>query len=178
MKTLREFVEKDFGLSLDMLLPKGVKLYALDNDNPDKAYLFGSAIARKKIYFIQGHIHSFLHSCPESYFIVGHAGYGSNSYAFYLSRVDKWSKLFYRLPYGGCYMDNDKMAKCVNQFLINYLAFEPLMLGKVNKFIGIDSMGDGYYHIVMHDGQSMEIRKSFIENPNFMETFGYLLNGM
>lgn len=177
MKTFKNFVEKDFGLSLDILLPRDLKLYPLDNDNPDEAYLFGSAIARKKIYFIQGHIHTFLHSCPEGYFLIGHAGHGVNSYAFYFSRVDKWSKLFFRLPYGGCYMDNDKMGKYVNRFLTYYLAFEIFMRGKVDKFIGIDAMWEGFYQIVMHDGQSLEMHKSFFENSNFMETFGYLLNG-
>jgi len=175
MKTLKNFMENVIGIPLQMLLPTDLKLYPLDNDNPDEAYLFGSEIAKKKIYFIQSDIDPFIESCPIGYFLVGHAGYGCNSYAVYYSRVNSWSRMLFRLGYGGAYMDNDKMAKHVNSFLTNFFTVEELIRGKVKQFIGVDSMLEGHYRILLNNGKSLNLDKSFFENSRYKEPFSYIL---
>ena len=60
----------------------------------DKSLLVGSEQASKNPMLIQGDISEFLKSAPEGYFLSGYWGHGVNSYAFYYSRVDSWSRVF------------------------------------------------------------------------------------
>lgn len=135
-KLMRTF-EKCFGIPIpEIMLPKEMLL------SWDNSLLFGSSIARscKELYLVQACITNFIESCPEGYFLIGFWGHGVNSYAFYYLRVDFWSKIYFRLPYGGVYMDNEKNAKHIREFLINFIAFEKELVGNVKSLIAVESM--------------------------------------
>ncbi|MBN2374659.1 hypothetical protein JXL19_12825 [bacterium] len=134
--------------------------------------LFGSKVAKsiqtgsqKDIFLVQVGIESFLKSCPEGYFLIGFWGHGCNSYAFYYQRVDSWSKIFFRLPFGGVYMDNKKNAKYIFEFLKTWIFLEQKLKSKVSRLIVVDSMGYGYYKAITLDEKKIEFDgSSFFEH--------------
>ena len=168
MKNLEIVFKQSFGFSLPQSLLPQEKLLPLEED-PEESLIFGSPSAVQKPFLIQGDIKSFIDSGPEGYFMIGLWGHGVNSYAFYYSRVDNWSRIFFRLPYGGVYMDNEKMARQIREFLTRYIAFEKSILGKISSFVAIDSMDEGYYRIVSKEGKSIELKDSLFCNPEFEE---------
>jgi hypothetical protein len=167
MNKLEIAFKETFGFSLPQSLLPQEELLAVGD--PEKSLLFGSISAIQKLFIVQSDIRPFIDSCPQGYFLIGFWGHGVNSYAFYYSRADNWSKIFFRLPYGGVYMDNEKMARQIQEFLTRYIAFEKSILGKVSSFIAIESMGEGYYRIFSTDGKSLELKESFFRNPEFEE---------
>ncbi|MBC8460036.1 MAG: hypothetical protein H8D67_18770 [Deltaproteobacteria bacterium] len=175
MKKLKAKFQKCFGIPIPKIMLPEENLAALDRKHED-VLLFGSRIAIQKPFLVQGDIGQFIESCPEGYFLIGFWGHGVNSYAFYYSRVDSWSKVFFRLPYGGVYMDNEKMARCIREFLTHYFEFEQEIMEKVRTLLAIESMGVSYYKIVMPGCKTFEFEESLFENPNFREKFGYLFN--
>jgi len=174
MKKLKSAFKDAFGVPIDQIIPLEINLVPIDGQS-DVAYLFGSPIAVENPYLIQGAIGHFIESSPEGYFLVGFWGHGVNSYAFYYSLVNSWKKVFFRLPYGGVYMDNEKMAKYIIAFLTLYFKFEQKIERKVSEFIAVESMDEGYYRIVMPDNNSMEFRKSLFTEPEFEEIFHSIL---
>ena len=160
MKKLNELCINSFGIELEELIPLQEDLIPFGK-NAEGAKLFGSRVAAKQPLFLQGTINRFIQSCPEGYFLVGFWGHGINSYAFYFSQVDSWKKVFFRLPYGGAYMDNENMAKCICNFLPNYFEFEKKLHGKVKYLIAVESMDYGYYKITLPDNKIIELEESF-----------------
>jgi len=171
MKNLESYFHKSFGIPIPKIILPDTKLVPLDNENPDEAYLFGSPIALEKTYLIQADLEPFINWCPEGYFLIGFWGHGANSYAFYYSRVDSWSNILFRLPYGGVYMDNEENAEYIREFLTRYFDFEKKLKREVNHLIAIESMGRELYEIVKPDGTRWETKESFFGNPNFDERF-------
>ena len=169
METLRKFVEDFIGIPLSLVIPKDIQLYPLDQEDSEKAYLFGSKEAKKHLYLIQADIDPFLESCPEGYFLFGHWGYGVNSYALYYSFVDSWRKVLFRLGIGGCYMNNDKQAEYIRNFLRRYFDFEQGIRDKTEELIAIDSMGYGFYQVIFQDGSIYHLEKSLNFKPHFHE---------
>ena len=195
MKKLKSTFQECFCFSIPQIMLLGEKLFPLDgkrvkdhhgknqkenlvpsDSKSEEALLFGSRTALQGPYLLQGNIGRFIESCPEGYFLIGFWGHGVNSYAFYYSRVDSWSKVFFRLPYGDVYMDNKKMARYIREFLTHYCDFEQELIGKVEKLIAIESMGDGYYEVVMPGGKTFELDESLFGKPNFKEKFGHLFD--
>jgi len=86
MKNLEAIFKKSFGLAINQVIPLEKDMIAIDG-SPENALLFGSHIAAKEPFLVQGVINSFLKSCPEGYFLVGFWGHGMNSHAFYYSSV-------------------------------------------------------------------------------------------
>jgi len=152
-----------------MLLPKGIELFPLDNENPDKAFAFASKEALGKIYWLQSHINPFLQEAPMQYFVCGHMGHGCNTYNLYVSRADEWSKIFLRLGIGGVYMDNDRQAKLIREFLPKYFAFEEKMRYH-SHLVAVDS-GSGLYRVSLFNGKTYELRESLFRNPDFSLIF-------
>jgi hypothetical protein len=165
MKNLEIAFKRKFGIPLPQYLLPRENLVPIGD--PEESLLFGSPSAVQKPYLIQGDIKSFIDTAPEGYFLIGFWGHGVNSYAFYYSRVDNWSRILFRLPYGGVYMDNDKMAQKIRAFLTCYIEFEKSNSGRLSLFIAIDSMSEGYYKAVTKDGKSMELKESLFCNPEF-----------
>lgn len=175
MDKLKATFQKCFGIPIPKIMLPEENLSPLDG-KPEDALLYGSGIAIQKPLLVQCDIRQFIESCPKGYFLIGFWGHGVNSYAFYYSRVDSWSKLFFRLPYGGVYMDNEEMARCIREFLNHYFDFEQEIMEKVRTIVAIESMGVGYYKIVMPGCKTFESEESLFEDPNFKEKFGYLFN--
>ncbi len=143
-----------------------------DADDLDEAILVGSEIAKEKPFLIQGETGEFIEDCPEGYYLLGFWGHGVNSYAFYYSLVDAWRRIFFRLPYGGVYMDNEEMAELIRKFLTAYLAFEQHIKDKVASLIAVESIGSGYYKIIMPEGKEFELEQSLFDDPDFQEELG------
>ena len=167
MNKLEIAFKETFGFSLPQSLLPQEELVPVGD--PEKSLLYGSISAIQKPFLVQSDIRPFIDSCPQGYFLIGFWGHGVNSYAFYYSRADNWSKIFFRLPYGGVYMDNEKRARQIREFLTRYIAFEKSILGKVSSFIAIESMGRGYYRFVSKEGKSIELEESLFLNPEFEE---------
>jgi hypothetical protein len=174
MRRLTAFFQQSFGISLPrvVVLPHE-ELICLTEDG----LLYGSATAKQKPYLIQGDIHDFISSDDKGYFFIGFWGHGINSYAFYYGRIDEWSHIFFRLPYGGGYMDNRIAARRVRMFLSNYFAFEPELKDKAKTIIAIDSMGYGNYTMVLLDGRLVSLEESLYKNADFSGKFSHLLQG-
>lgn len=170
MKALREYVEGFIKMPLSMILPLDRKLNCLDNDDPEKGFLFGTEEVGE-LYLIQSRIGSFLERAPIGYAVAGHAGSGSNSYGLIMQRRDKHQRIFFRLPIGGWYMDNKLQAKRIRKFIPAYLDFEQKIQDRVNEIIIVESMGFGKSRFTMKEGRIIEIEKSFLNNPNFEERF-------
>jgi hypothetical protein len=175
MNKLIETFKKSFGTSIPRIMLPKEEIFPLDNKNSEEAFLFGSKIARKEQFLSGGDIGSFIESAPKGYFLIGFWGYGVNSYAFYYSRVDSWSKIFFRLPYGGIYMDNEKMGKCVREFLTSYFKFERRIKKRVKTLIAVESMGEGYYKIELPDGEAFELEESLFENAEFVKIYSSII---
>ena len=103
-----------------------VSLYLLGLPIEGKLFVSPEVIESQKYYFIQGDIDEFFDSAPDGYKITGWWGHGVNSYAFYYLRITDQEKIFFRLPYGGVYMDNDKEAGKISDFLREYAKFREL----------------------------------------------------
>jgi len=176
MNKLIETFKKSFGTSIPRIMLPKEEIFPLDNKDSEEAFLFGSKIAREEQFLIQGDIGPFIESAPKGYFLIGFWGHGVNSYAFYYSRVDLWSKIFFRLPYGGIYMDNEKMGKYVRQFLTSYFQFERRIKKRVKTLIAVESMGEGYYEIELPDGKSFELKESLFEHAEVMKIFSGIIN--
>lgn len=170
MKKLEEIFKESFGLPINQVIPLEKGMIAIDG-SPENALLFGSRIAAKEPFLVQGDINSFLISCPEGYFLVGFWGHGMNSHAFYYSRVNSWSKVFFRLPFGGAFDDNDMLAKCIPQFLREFFKFEKRLMEKDEILIAVESMGYGNYKILHSDNKTFEFNESLLTDPNFDKRF-------
>ena len=173
MIKLRDTFKKSFGIPIEQILPLEKNLIPIEG-NPEDALLFGSKTTAENPYFLDPSIEQFIESTPEGYFLVGFWGYGANSYAFYYSVVDSWKKIWFRLPYGGVYSDNDVEANYIRKFLSNYFNFQKKLYGKVKKLIAMESMGDGYYKIIKSGDKIFEVKESLLKNPDFEAKFNNL----
>jgi hypothetical protein len=90
-------------------------------------------------------------------------------------RIDAWSKVYFRLPYGGFYTDNPKMAILIQQFLPRYFEFEQQLKGKVKMLEAVEAMLPSRYRIVRSDGKVIEREQSLLGNPDFAGQFGDLV---
>ena len=171
MKKLKSYFEESFGIPIPEYMLPDIELVPLDNEDPDEAFLFGTPIALKKQYLIQGAIYDFIDNCPQGYFLIGFWGHGVNSYAFYYSRVDEWSRVLFRLPYGGIYMDNEENAGYIREFLANYFTFEQTLKNKYQHLIATESMGRSFYEVLSADNEIWNTEELFFRDPDFEERF-------
>lgn len=166
MEVLKKLYQEEIGTPLPERIEQAlgrdyVEITGVDGE------LIGSPIALSEQYLAQGHIRGFCDSAPPGHVLTGFCGHGVNSYAFYFCLVDSWRRIYFRLPYGGVYMDNEKMARCIREFLCRYFLFEDSIAGKVTSFIAIESMWYGDYQIVLLDGRSVSHKGSLFEAPDF-----------
>lgn len=172
-KLEREF-KKIYGLSFSKIFNVPPNLKPLYPDD-EKENLFYFSKVNKDLpspFFSQGEIDIFLNEVPKDYFQIGFWGHGVNSYAFYYGRVDEWSKIFLRLPYGGWYMDDERMALKGTRFLISFLEFENQVKTLTNEFVAVDSMGYGYYSLMNDENELLEVQRSIFDDGNFIKHFG------
>ncbi|MGV8080973.1 MAG: hypothetical protein AB2L22_13065 [Syntrophales bacterium] len=174
MNDLKELFGDSFCIPLPSIPVDESELVPIGGSRKKKRLLFGSKIASQNPLLVQRSIEYFIKKCPIGYFLIGFWGHGINSYAFYYSRVDSWSKIFFRLGYGGAYMDNEVEAERIREFLPRYFEFENKISSKVKKFIAVDSMMSGFYKIVLSNGKRCQIKQSLLLNPDFDDRFGHL----
>lgn len=154
---LDELTSGKFNFSLSDIPVTSTELYSIKRPG----LLIGSKEALEHQYLVQGDIRPFLSHAPEGYFLIGFWGHGFNSYAFYYLRVDSISKIFFRLPYGGVYMDNKKGAERIGKFLPEFFDFEEkLKTMGLRRLYAVESMGSGWYEVEIND-QVIECRESF-----------------
>ena len=72
-------------------------------------------------------------------------------------------------------MDNEYMAKCICNFLAKYFEFEKKLNGKAESLIAVESMGSGYYKIILSDYKLIELKESLFYEPKFEEKMGSLI---
>jgi hypothetical protein len=136
--------------------------------------LFGSKAALgERALLIQADIGRLFDPDMKDYFLIGFWGHGVNSYAFYYVRVDSGRRIFFRLPYGGVYMDNEKNAAYIVQFMTRFLEFEEEIGQNVKDLMAINSMGDEHYRVVATDGRIYECEPSSHEEIDFSRIFDY-----
>ncbi len=176
MNNLEIMFKESFGIPIDQIIPLEEHLVPIDG-SALSSLMFGSPVAVQKQFLIQSDIDAFISSCAQTYFLVGFGGHGINSSAFYYSHVNPWSRVFFRLPYGGVYTDNDVMARFIIQFLTSYFAYEKQLREIVKNFVAIESMHKGYYRIEMPDGNLFELKESLLAAPDFELKFALFLAG-
>ena len=159
LSTYRKTCGKPFPIGLLAEHPVS-SLVPLDGQPFDKSLLIGSTQASRKPSLIQGDISEYLKTGPKGYFLVGYWGHGVNSYAFYFARIDSWSRVFFRLPYGGAYGDCEREGLLIGQFIESYAFQEKRLRETSRNFIAVDSMGKGYYKVTKKDGTSIELNES------------------
>ncbi len=166
MQKLRVGFEKWIGLPWDALRLPDAELVPVDSE-AESATLWGTQAAADHPFLSQADAFGFAGRAPEGYFLVGFWGHGVNSYAFYYSAADSWRRILFRLPYGGAYMDNGEMARCIRAFLPAYFQFEDHLGARGCKLTAIDSMGEGLYRIALPGGQQIERRRSLFQTADF-----------
>jgi hypothetical protein len=140
------------------------------------ALLYGSPVAvQRGTYLLQTEIGSFLRDAPEGYLLVGFWGHGVNSYAFYYARVDAHSRVYFRLGYGGVYMDNDAAAAQIRAFLTRWFALEPILRERTASYLAVEAMEAARYRLVRADGEEVDTDRHFLHHPDFAEHFAPLL---
>jgi hypothetical protein len=156
--------EEQLGMPLTSRLlgdrPLAPLFYDEDAEDP---VMLGSRAAAETPFLIQVDIDQFTESAPLGYFAIGFWGHGTNSYAFYYCKVEPRLKVFFRLPYGGVYMDNAREAASIRRFLDTYFDFERDFLASADtdaSMTAIESMGFGLYELLVRSG-----RRSASQSP-------------
>ena len=104
--------------------------------------------------------------------MVGFWGYGANSYAFYYSCDDASNKTCLRLPYGGVYTDSERCAEMIADFIPALVAFRMKVRANGASLVAIESMGDGFYALLLADGSRRSHEGSLLLRPDFSESIG------
>lgn len=136
------FIDKlhaELGLRPRDLQWPGASWEPLDSPDAQEAMLFGSESARARRCLTQADLEWFERDAPQGYAMVGFWGYGVNSYAFYYARVDAWSRVYFRLPYGGMYMDNEQASEQIRLFVQSLFAFERRVRPSSSQWIAVEA---------------------------------------
>ncbi len=175
MEKLKEAFGKAYKFPLTEIISLPDNLVPLYPERGEDNYFFYSPTAEESQfppYRAQGEIDIFLKLAPQGYFQVGFCGHGVISYAFYYARVDSWSKIFFRLPYGGVYMDNKIEGERGRRFLTNYFQFEERRIkDKAKGITAVDSMEEGYYRVSMSENKEIELKESVYRDGDFNRHF-------
>jgi hypothetical protein len=169
---LQRAFEEAFGIPFSTCPLPECDLFPMGEDQIEDELLFGSEEALKTPILRAGDIDTFMVKCLPGFFMVGFWGHGVNSYAFYYSRIDERSKIYFRLPYGGAYMNNEEAARQIARFVPAFFAYEAQLKGHGYELIAVDSMWEGWYRMKDREGKETEYGKSLLEYPNFSEVLG------
>lgn len=173
LEELNKYIKKNFNFSLnDIPIPK-TKLYPISTKQG--GLLIGTRNAVKHPY-LTGGIDCFSNRNwkHSPYFLIGFWGHGVNSYAFYYVRADKKTKIFFRLPYGGAYMDNEAEAKRIPKFIFDFFEFEKKLNPHLGRLYADESMWSGDYEIILLD-QAVKYKRSIYHSTDqFTKILEYL----
>ena len=168
MQELKKAFKKAFNIPFSALPLPEYKLFPIGEDE----LLFGSEEAVRTPILRVGDNDRFMIKCSPGFFMVGFWGHGVNSYAFYYSRIDQLSKIYFRLAYGGVYTNNEKAAKEIAKFLPTFFKFEAEIKGLGYHLVAVDAMWEGWYQVTTPEGKRKEYNKSLLEHPKFSEVLG------
>lgn len=141
-------------------------------DHPAKeSLLVGTEEAKEKQYLKGSDVVSFLNEAPEGYLLAGFWGYGLNSHCFHYARANSWSRVWFRLPFGGAYMDNQDLAVAIPDFLEAFDEFEASIGSIVSDVEAVQNMMSGHYRLETCTGNVFETDKSLLFYPTFMNVF-------
>jgi hypothetical protein len=130
----------------------------------ENTLLVGTQEARDKQYLKSSEIINFLNEAPEGYLLAGFWGYGLNSHCFHYARADSWSRVWFRLPFGGAYMDNEDLAVAFDEFETS--------IGSIASDVeAVQNMMAGHYRLETSTGNIFETDKSLLFYPTFMSVF-------
>jgi hypothetical protein len=174
-KKIGELVQEYFQIALNDLPIPDIELVDIEPDRGD-ALLIGSKKALKYQYLVQGDIKPFLDKAPEGYFLIGFWGHGLNSHGFNYSIVDSNSRIFFRLPYGGAYMNNKREAIRIKDFLLKFSDFKN-KLNDATTFNIVESMGEGSYEIKYKD-QEVKFKGSIYSLKDREKQFQKILKSL
>jgi hypothetical protein len=177
MKTLKKFVKDAFDIPFSIFPIPDENLYPLDyaegmnEDELDKlisrpakikdlngAYLVGTKSAAKKLILTDGGF-EFLYEMKPGYFFMGYWGHGVNSYSFYYARVDKKSRIYFRLLYGGYYTDPKEDAAAIRDFLLSFFKYEAWIKDNSKHFIAINVIDGEFYQVRLKDDNGITSRR-------------------
>jgi len=164
-KRYAESFERDF--PSDLLVDP---LFQIEHSG-ENSLLVGTQEAREKQYLKSSDIINFLNEAPEGYLLAGFWGYGLNSHCFHYARADSWSRVWFRLPFGGAYMDNEDLAVAIPDFLEAFDEFEASIGSIVNDVEAVQNMMAGHYRIETSTGNVFETDKSLLFYPTFTSVF-------
>lgn len=162
IKTYKNKFHCDFP---ENLRPDGEVIPLYDDE---KCLLFGSQSAAKNPIVFMGDVDRFQAESLENYYLVGFWGHGLNSHAFYYVRVDSWRKVYFRLPYGGGLMDNEKAAYDIMLFFIQYAYAESLLINSVKEFCFVLSMGSYHFQCLTNNGITVYLKEDLFRDPRFL----------
>jgi hypothetical protein len=100
---------------------------------------------------------------PEGAFQAGFYGHGANSYAFYFCEVTRDRRVFFRLPYGGVYMDNARAARRIASFMAAYAALRTHPGDALAHLFAVESMGKRRYEARFVSGKTATYAGPFRE---------------
>lgn len=163
--TFLDKLQSELGLSVRHFDLPSVSFHPMDDRPVTESMFFGSEHARAYTVLTDSDMAWFVEQAPVGYATFGFWGYGVNSYAFYYSRVDEWSRVFFRLPYGGVYMDNIQAADYISAFVPAYFEFERRIRGVTDNWIALDAMGSGRY-LRQAGIRQWEYRESIVQAPD------------
>jgi len=172
MELLSETFHDCFGIPL----PAGMLPEEPLHPFSDAPCLFGSGAAHELgPALAHGDLSWFLERAPRGYVLVGFFGHGVQSHAFHYARADAQSRVYFRLPYGGVYMDNELAARRIRAFLTGYFAVEPVLRERTTRLVAVDAMGAGRYQLSGKDGTRVEVDRSLLGDASFESFFAPIL---
>lgn len=158
-------VHQELSLDLRAIILPEASYSPLDDRPSSESMFFGSDHARERPCLMQDDADWFMTQAPDGYAQIGFWGHGVNSFAFYYARVDHWSRVFLRLPYGGVYMNNHEAATRIRLYLPALFEFEQRIKAHTTSWSALEVMGMGRYQ--RHTSErSWELRESVAMMPD------------
>ena len=158
-------LERELGLPLSELPLPAESLHPLDERAAHESVFFGTQAAREHCALTEADLDWFMTQAPQGYAALGFWGHGVNSYAFYYTRVDAWSRVFVRLPFGGVYMDNQEASARIGRYLPALFEFERRIQATTTSWRVIESMGAGRY-LRQSGSRSWALREALSPHPD------------
>lgn len=153
----------------------GLDLEPRPQTHPDEALLLASEAALRKPVLVALALMSSFFSGQEGYYFVGFHDRGVNNLGFFYSRIDSWSRVYFRLNYGGICRDSQKMRGCIREFLPSYFGFQKRLAGTGHFLLAMECPVYGPYTVISPWGQSFSVDESLKCDPDFEGRFGELL---
>jgi len=152
----------------------GFDLQPRPEADPDEALLLASDVALQKPLPVVVSLMPSFFSAQDGYYFIGLHERGVNNFGFFYSRIDAWSRVYFRLNYGGIYTDGEKMKRCIREFLPRYFDFQKRLAGRGAFLLAMEWAGHGSYTVILPLGLSFSVDEPLLCDPDFEGRFGKL----